>query len=111
MKILLAVCAVWLGAGFFATATDLSLVGRLPELSPEWKLRERGQYGEATFQWHWLVFTNTEGDVLSFASHRLEAGEKRDLIYMSDTAHESFFDGWPMWARKPDNVDTEVIES
>jgi hypothetical protein len=69
-------------------AKDLPLVGQLPALPPEWKLREDGKYGETSFRWDWAVFTNAQGDILSFASHRMSVGEERQVIYFSDSPRE-----------------------
>src|SRR5215468_6954330 len=89
MKTLPVIFSLALVAVAALPATNLPLIGPVPELASGWKLREQGEYGDSSFQWHWVVFTNTQGDVLSLASHRLQPGEPRDLIYMSDTAHES----------------------
>src|SRR5262245_23847623 len=111
MKTLTMILALSLVAATTVAATILPLIGPLSQLAPEWKLGEQGKYGDASFQWHWVLFTNAQGDVLSLASHCLQAGEQRDLIYMSDTAHESFCDGSPMWTRKSDKVVGAIAES
>ena len=111
MKTFLTCCAALLAIELVVTAADLAFVGKLPELPPQWKLREQGKYGDATFRWDWIVFTNTQDEVLSLASHRREPGEERALIYWSDTAHESFCDGSPMWTRTSGNSGIEVVES
>lgn len=81
---------------------ELPFFGRLPDTGKNWKLREQGGYGDSSFQWHWIVRTNVlTGDVLSFAAHRFEPGEIRELIYLSDTAHEIFPDGYPSWVAGP----------
>jgi len=82
------------------SALELPSFGPIPAIEKKWKLREQGKSDASIFAWNWIVFTNSEnGDVLSFAAHRFAPGERRELIYLSDTAHESFVDGFPMWSR------------
>jgi len=76
--------------------------GQLPDSGKNWKLREQGKYGDSSFQWHWVILTNSQtADVLSYAAHRFETGEMRELIYLSDTAHEIFPAGDPTWTSSP----------
>jgi hypothetical protein len=76
--------------------------GQLPDSGKTWKLREQGKYGSPSFQWHWVILTNSEtADVLSYAAHRLEPGESRELIHLSDPAHEIFPAGDPTWTAAP----------
>ena len=77
-------------------AQNLPLFGELPNLGKQWKLRDHGDASP----FHWVVLTNAEtSDLLSFASYklRLKSGVKQDLIYLSDTAHEIFPGGHPVW--------------
>jgi hypothetical protein len=91
----------WCSASRVA-AQDLPPFGQLPKFDENWKVCDQGKYGDTAFQWHWVVMTNIKsGDLLSFAAHRLEAGEKHDLIYHSDTAHEIFPTGLPSSGFRP----------
>ena len=91
--LLLAVC---FAAGDRVAAQDLPLFGQLPKLGKNWKLQAQGKSGDS---WGWVVMSDAKsGGLLSFAAHRLDPGEKRQLepgektglIYLSDTAREIF---------------------
>jgi hypothetical protein len=91
-----------LAAAHCAGGEVLPPFGQLPDSGKNWKLREQGKYGDSSFQWHWVILTNSEtADVLSYAAHRLEPGESRELIHLSDTAHEIFPAGDPTWTSVP----------
>src|SRR6476661_7444487 len=80
---------------------DLPLFGPLPKVPKEWSLRESSGFGEPKWRWSWIVLTNSQnGDVLSFAAHKSGSGEPRELIFWSDTAHEIFQGGLPVWTVK-----------
>src|SRR2546423_1825868 len=69
----------------------LPLFGKFSNPGEGWALCEQGQDDNSTPRWHWLILTNSQtGDVLSLAAHKPESGEPRQLIYLSDTAHEIF---------------------
>ena len=90
---------VWFAAGDRVAAEDLPLFGKLPKLGENWKVQSQGKSGES---WGWVVMSDAKnGDLLSFAAHKLEPGEKRQLtpgehtglIYLSDTSREIFPNG------------------
>ena len=102
----------WFATGHCVGGEALPLFGELPDPGKNWRLREQGKCGDSSFQWHWVILTNSEtGDVLSYASHRFEPGERRELIYLSDTAHEIFPAGYPAWGSgsKPNVIGTYSI--
>jgi hypothetical protein len=88
----------WLALAGNVNAQKLPLFGELPSVEKNWKLFTEGKYDDSAFQWFWVVLTNSAtGDVLSFAAHKLAPGEKRELIYLSDTACEIFPGGYSWW--------------
>lgn len=91
---LLLLVAVPLAVGQHASAHDLPSFGQLPTPGPNWKLHKDGRRG-GTSQWSWVVLRDSDsGDLLSFAAHVLEPGERPEVIYSSDTAHELFPGGY-----------------
>ena len=94
----------WLAVGHCLGDEVLPPFGQLPDSGKNWKLCEKGKYGKSSFQWHWVIQTNAEnGDVLSYAAHRFEPGEMRELklINLSDTAGEIFPFGYFAWTSGP----------
>jgi hypothetical protein len=90
------IASAYMGLVHHVNAQNLPPLGELPEVGKQWQLRTQGN----AFAFHWVVLTNAEtSDILSFASYKLQLkpGQKQDLIYLSDTAHEIFPGGDPVW--------------
>src|SRR5688572_23155523 len=74
--------------------------GEIPKPEKGWILREKGKADNSP--WSWVIYTNAaNSDVLSYAGRRMEPGEKKDLVRLTDTAHEIFPGGLPAWSSEP----------
>ena len=83
-----------LAAPLAASSHELPLFGALPKAASNWKLHKEGAR-RGSPQWSWVVLVHSDsGDLLSFAAHKPEQGENRQLVHLSDTAHELFPGGY-----------------
>ena len=66
---------------------ELPPFGQLPDSGMDWKLREKGEYGDAPFQWHWVILTNAEsGDVTNRLAHGYEVVFDDTAVYIQHTS-------------------------
>ena len=97
-----AVCLLFLIASFIVSGRvnghERNELVQFPKPGKGWKALEYEQKIKSCIPWHWAVFSNSEnGDLLSFAAHRVGQKESRRLIFWSDTAREIFPIGHPVW--------------